>query len=441
VIGAGLAGTSAAYHVSKLAPHMRVVILDSKYPCAEASGRNGGNFEIMSEAHFGCYDGAIQERLEWLQLLHPRAKKHELQKLAERQVSVLHAFTSENNRMMESMIRNEHIECDYSPAGWLRVASSKDEELAFQSDQFRTRKFDPSELQIRWGISTTHAGELMKNSGNYHPFKFVCKLLQTCLRRGHTSLFTNTHVQSVKTQQDGQVLVKVRTGHEILCSKVIVATNAFTPALFPDKLDEIECTPSQIATWEHITDRLNGITVTESEGDIYYNFPGSTRYKDPNTGSRRGMLNYGLDWMNKEEVQAVKRSKVIFDETVKLVNARFPETVGQPPSRAWAGCMGITIDRIPMVGFYHPNHSTVESRFNNIVMAAAFQGFGGSYCVLSGFIAAYMALTGEQHVLAPTDMFSPDRFQNWSQSRKEKLKQAVNDLGISCHPSRPQPQR
>lgn len=46
----------------------------------------------------------------------------------------------------------------------------------------------------------------------------------------------------------------------------------------------------------------------------------------------------------------------------------------------------------------------------NIIIAAAFQGFGGSFCTQAGYVAAQMALTGEVHPSAPEEIFSPKRF-------------------------------
>jgi len=55
-----------------------------------------------------------------------------------------------------------------------------------------------------------------------------------------------------------------------------------------------------------------------------------------------------------------------------------------------------------MIGF-------MESK--RIVVAAAFQGYGGSYCTHAGYVAAQMALTGEVHPDVPEDIFSPTRFK------------------------------
>jgi hypothetical protein len=49
-------------------------------------------------------------------------------------------------------------------------------------------------------------------------------------------------------------------------------------------------------------------------------------------------------------------------------------------------------------------------RNKNIIIAAAFQGYGGSFCVQAGYVAERMAATGEVHPDVPEEIFSPNRF-------------------------------
>src|SRR5262249_30122426 len=55
VIGAGLTGTAAAYRLKDT--RLSVVLLDQGDPAGEASGRNGGNFQLRPENSVGIYEG------------------------------------------------------------------------------------------------------------------------------------------------------------------------------------------------------------------------------------------------------------------------------------------------------------------------------------------------------------------------------------------------
>jgi glycine/D-amino acid oxidase-like deaminating enzyme len=45
-----------------------------------------------------------------------------------------------------------------------------------------------------------------------------------------------------------------------------------------------------------------------------------------------------------------------------------------------------------------------------LIVAAGFNGYGGTYCVEAGRLASLMATTGETPPEIPEDMFSPHRF-------------------------------
>jgi hypothetical protein len=48
IIGASLTGASSAYHLGN--SNLKVVVLERSAPASEASGRNGGNFELFPES-------------------------------------------------------------------------------------------------------------------------------------------------------------------------------------------------------------------------------------------------------------------------------------------------------------------------------------------------------------------------------------------------------
>ena len=67
IIGAGLTGASAAYHLGAAVRDrsLRVALIDRGDPATEASGRNGGNFELLPENSVGLYGGLARERFSF----------------------------------------------------------------------------------------------------------------------------------------------------------------------------------------------------------------------------------------------------------------------------------------------------------------------------------------------------------------------------------------
>jgi hypothetical protein len=85
---------------------------------------------------------------------------------------------------------------------------------------------------------------------------------------------------------------------------------------------------------------------------------------------------------------------------LRLRDGFYPELAGQPPSAEWIGPMGFTPDQLPAIGFLA----------GGIIVAAGFNGYGGSYTTAAGQAAASMALSGQTPEWVPADVFSPRRF-------------------------------
>jgi glycine/D-amino acid oxidase-like deaminating enzyme len=404
IIGAGLTGTAAAYYLSDaVASGKSAIVLEMERPAAKASGRNGGNFQLLPENAVGTFPSLVAKRLEILRERHPDLAEHLALEKAVSQARTLLAFSYANADRFTSIVQTENIACDFSPAGWLHVAVNDEEEKEILEDEelnssLRTEMeiWFPEDIAATLGLDFQNAGRFLRKSGNYHPYKYILALLQKAIAKG-VGLYTGVRVLQVETEA-GKARVRTSEGW-IEAKTVIAATNAFTPKLFPS-LNAIHCKPSQILNLEHVPNTLCGLTVSEKLGDLYYNFPASTHYVDSDS-TRRGMLHFGFDFPGYiADPDTLERSPEVF-ERMKAAHAnRFPETANQPPSRCWAGPQAYTDDLTPVVGFLE----------KNIIIAAAFQGFGGSFCTQAGYVAAQMALTGEVHPSAPEEIFSPKRF-------------------------------
>jgi hypothetical protein len=94
-----------------------------------------------------------------------------------------------------------------------------------------------------------------------------------------------------------------------------------------------------------------------------------------------------------------RRNAKIHARLLRLRGLFFPELKDRPFSTEWVGVCGFTPDQLPVVGFLRPG----------IVVAAGFNGYGGSFCCVSGQAAAAMALNGQGPEWLPEDVFSPKR--------------------------------
>ncbi len=409
IIGAGLTGASAAWHAIELARSgERVAVIDMGDPASQASGRNGGNFELIPENFLGPYEGLVRERYKYLRAVYPELAEETLQEQAARQARLVIGFGTRNSERFSRLVTEERIDCDYSPHGWLRIAESAEEEEALKQE---VALVGNEKLLVYWskekiseelGLRAYFGGRCAPRSGNYHPRKFVCGVLQKAIERG-VGLYTRVRVDSIVTGAGPAPIVCTAEG-DIRARRVVVATNAFTSQLFPE-LDKIECYQSQILNLEHVEDRLKGMTITERKGDLYYNFPQATRYVD-SRNVRRGMLHVGggLD-RPAPAPEDLQRSAAVLGLVKAGIDRRFPDTRGQPPSRVWTGPMAFTPDRMPVIGFFRRRGADPRS----LIIAAGFNGYGGSYCVEAGYTAIEMIKEGRALPGVPEDVFSPHR--------------------------------
>ena len=399
IIGAGLTGASAAYHLREaVAQGRRVMVLERGFPACEASGRNAGNFELLPENSVGTYEGFARERLRFLRRCYPDIPREVLRVEAERQASLVLSFAVRNRERLRQIIEQEKIACDFSPKGWLYLAHTEREEQAICDEVAMAGRQDQqveiwSRLKVRqeFGLENGFIGRFVPGDGTYHPAKFVYGTLQIAVAAG-VELYTGVDVRKVASAGNSSAVVETSEG-TVIAKAVIVATNAFTRDLFPE-LASITPAQSQISVTEFAPDRCRGRVVTSEEGPVYFN--------QPRTAARDGvaplLLGGGKDRPMKNP-SSRRRSPSVHLQLLKLRNRYFPELQQRPFSTEWVGPIALTPDQIPVMGFLKPG----------IIIAAGFNGYGGSYCVAAGQAAADMALSGAVPDWLPEDVFSPQR--------------------------------
>ncbi|HZU23836.1 MAG TPA: FAD-dependent oxidoreductase, partial [Terriglobales bacterium] len=364
----------------------------------EASGRNAGNFELLPENSVGTYGGFARERLRFLRRCYPEIPLEVLRVEAERQASLVLSFAIRNRERLKQIISQENLACDFSPKGWLYLAHTEAEEQAICDEVAMANRQDQqieiwSRMKIRqeFGFESGFIGRFVPGDGTYHPAKFVYGVLQVAVAAG-VELYTDVSVQQVHAGDGGVQVIQTNHG-PVAARAVIVATNAFTRELFPE-LAAITPAQSQIAVTEGASDRCRGRVVTSEDGPVYFN--------QPRDGAADGiaplLLGGGKD-RPMRNASSRRRVPAIHAKLLKLRARFFPELKSRPFSSEWVGPIALTPDQIPAIGFLRPG----------IVIAAGFNGYGGSYCVAAGEAAAEMAITAAVPEWLPEDVFSPQR--------------------------------
>ena len=404
VIGAGLTGASAAYH---LAGHgLRVAVVDAGDPAGEASGRNGGHFELVPENSIGEYRGLAAERLKFVKRARPEASRAENRALAGRQASAVLRLTLRNRERLRGLVETEALECDFCAAGWLFLAHDErlerglvEEATLIEAHGARVELWSPQRVRAEFGFATRFRSRFLPEDGSYHPYRYACGLLDRALRRG-AELYTQLSVLELASEAADHHKVTTSEGR-LVARRVVVATNAFTRELLP----ELRIIPfqSQVMLTEHVTDRTRGRIVTSEEGPVYFHQPRSGL-----RGDRAPLLFGGGDDRPLVNPRSRRRSSVVHRLLVELRDGFYPELRGRPPSAEWIGPMGFTPDQLPAIGPIRPG----------VLVAAGFSGYGGSYTTAAGEAAAAFALTGDAPPWLDAEVFTPTRLLRVQPSRR-----------------------
>lgn len=412
VIGSGLAGSEAALQFGESGAGKDTVVLEAENaPAREASGRNGGNFEAIAESFYGDYEGLTKERYDFLKHYYAGANIPDevLKKQAQRQADFHIEWGKRNGARLMGNIEKYGIDADFSPHGWTRIAEDADEEAALKKEVEQLKAhgvpaefWPPEKIEAELKLPAKFGARVVTNNGNYHPAKYVDGVMNAAIKQG-VSYYTNTRVLSVDATDPNKVVVHTNRG-DIEVEQLVVAVNAFTRELVPE-LYKIRPYVSQIQDFEHVTNTIEGQTVTRRKGDFYWNFPESTQYVD-DQGIKRGMAHAGggLD-RPMEDPHHPRRSQKVLDMVREDAELFMPETKNQPPSRVNVGPMAFSDDRWISVG-----HVKTDKITNNrVTIVHAGNGYGGTQALEAGAQGARIAMAGRAVPETPEDLVSPNR--------------------------------
>jgi glycine/D-amino acid oxidase-like deaminating enzyme len=241
IIGSGITGASIAYKLLQ-EPDAFIVILEARQASSGATGRNGGH----------CCAGRYLEFKKYLEEF-GREYALKLEKLEE-----------ENVRNVGKVIKELGIKCDLRDVETLNIFTDHRKwEAALESLATRMEVLEGNvEAEILtkhrvWSAKETRE-ELLIPEGlgtisfptyALSPYKFVCALLEICIKKG-LNLQTNTPVLEVSQQpthdSKKEWIVHTQRGN-IKAETVILATNAYTAALYPPAAELIIPTRTPVA--------------------------------------------------------------------------------------------------------------------------------------------------------------------------------------------------
>jgi glycine/D-amino acid oxidase-like deaminating enzyme len=359
VVGGGLTGLSAAYHLAAARPGLRVAVLEADSLGAGASGRNTG----MLGPGVGQSLAALVGRLG------PRA------------AAALYRETLRAVALTRSLIEREEIACDLRLTGQLlRARTAADRRrLARQADLMHALELPVEVLADSPGpgrLATGDSGDgpaalRLPHAGLLHPGKLVAGLATRAAARG-VRLYTRARVRQIA--QGRPVRLALARGSEVVADHVVIATAGYTAGLgllrgrvLPVHLQALATAPlsrAALATlhWpgrEGVVEArrlFNYFRLTADDRLVFGG--GAPRYH----------------WHGHAPAAAASRALVTLR---RALAATFPAEIAEAPvTHLWTGVIGYTLDALPSIGR--------DPRRPGVVHALGWCGHGLALSVAAG---------------------------------------------------------
>ncbi|KAJ3994462.1 DAO-domain-containing protein [Lentinula boryana] len=230
IIGSGMTGVSAAYHLAKALEgsetsslHVKAVVLEAREFCSGATGRNGGHLTPYSFFNYREYERkyGTAEALKSLQL-------------ENRTAMAMVSITREYN--LADVV-------DLVAGGHLTLISSEEEYKSLKAEYLAARRAGLNVGDVEW-LSEEHVNSTYGASYsavkfpafNFWPLKFVTQLyLLANSSSPHFSLALHTHTPVISvTPLSSSRTWRVDTARgPVKCSYVLHATNGYASHLLP----------------------------------------------------------------------------------------------------------------------------------------------------------------------------------------------------------------
>jgi glycine/D-amino acid oxidase-like deaminating enzyme len=358
VIGAGFTGLSAALALAKKGA--KVVVLEADRVAGAASGRNGGM----------CSNGFAQDYAGMVARLGKEQADH-----------LYRAFDAGVDKV-ESIVREEGIDCHFSRVGKLKVAAkpehydklARSQELLSKGIDPETRMIPRSEIHTEVGSDRYYGALLYEKSANMHMGMYGQGMAEAAVRRGATIYEHNPLIAMRKLAGRGHELTTphgtLRASQVLLASgtstvgpmgwirRRIVPVGAFLIATEPLPVEQINrLTPNR----RNITDTMNFVSYFRASPDNRIIFGGRARFS------------------SRSDATSDAKSGVILRRSMLEV---FPELADTRIDYCWGGMVDMTRDRLPRAGerdgiFYsmgYSGHGTQMATYMGAIMAEVLDG-------------------------------------------------------------------
>ena len=347
VIGAGFTGLSAARTLAKRG--VNVAVLEANSIGWGASSRNGGmvltGLKLSVETLAARYGMELTRRM--------------------------YAASLESIDLVENLVREERIECDFSRCGHLEVACKQSHfdsyarsvEVIAKEFNHHLRIVPRADLSTEIGSNIYFGGIVDETSAGLNPARYVGGLAEAALRAG-AKIYESSKVQQIERgSRNGTAGFEIKTNRgPVFARNVLVATSGYTSAATPALQKKVIPIGSFIITTEPVSDSLarelspRNRMIYDSKHFLYY-----YRLTPDNR-----MLFGGRAAFFPETKDTVRRSAEILRRGMVEV---FPQLGETRIAHAWGGTLDFCFDTMPHAGEIDGIHYALGYAGHGVAMA------------------------------------------------------------------------
>ena len=347
VVGAGIAGCSAALHLAERG--YKVILLDEHRVGWGASGRNGGQ----------ALPGVAAGRDKVRHLIGAPAAR------------IVWDVSVEGLRLMRELIAKHHIECDWVDGHLLAALKPRHEhELRAEIDELRARyaytsvRYVPGDELRSLIASARYTGAMYdSNAGHLHPLNYTLGLAAAAERAGAT-IFESTRAQHVSSTS---AVVRTARG-EVRARHILLSGNVYLGDTASVLASKIMGVSTYIVATEPIDSARarklisNNAAVSDMNWVLdYFRLSADSRLLFG------GRVNYsGLSSFDAPSATRKRMLRV------------FPQLADLQIEYSWGGDVDITLNRAPHFGRLAPN----------VYFLQGFSGHGLALAGIAGKLAA-----------------------------------------------------
>ncbi|HEX3741455.1 MAG TPA: FAD-binding oxidoreductase [Terriglobales bacterium] len=328
IVGAGFTGLSAARALAKKG--VNVTVLEANTIGWGASSRNGGmvltGLKLSAETLAKRYGMELTRRM--------------------------YATSLESIDLVEQIVRDENIDCDFSRCGHLEVACKQSHfdayarsvEVIAKEFHHQLRIIPRNQLGGEIGSGIYFGGIVDETSAGVNPAQYVSGLAKATLRSG-ARIYEDSRVQRIeRNSQNGSAGFSLATSRgNIFAHNILIATSGYTSAATPDLRKKIIPIGSFIIATEPLPDRL--VRELSPRNRMIFDSKHYLHYYRLTPDNR--MLFGGRAAFFPETKNTIQRSAEILRRDMVEV---YPQLRDTQIEHAWGGTLDFCFDTMPHAG-------------------------------------------------------------------------------------------